>query len=284
LLLAAVLSMTCVIAPSTRAAEALRVCSAQGELPYSSQKLDGYENKLAELIGAELQRPVKHVWWSDPRYFVRDYLETKKCDLIMGVDADDPRLLTTRPYFRSGYAFIYRKNGGLKIKSWDSPDLQKAKVILVVPNTPAEAMLRKIGRYHDMMRNIFGIVNYRSPRNQYVRFDPARIVSEVSSGNADVAVLWAPEAARYVKQSHLPLEMEVPADDAAQSPLHFSTAMGVRKDDKALADVLNRALKKREKNIRSLLQAEGIPLLPLVDAAASTALNESAVTAAVPAK
>lgn len=262
------------LSQAATAAEPIKICSAENELPYSNKDGQGFENQLAELIGQELGRPVENVWWSDPRYYVRDLLDKGLCDVALGVDAGDPRLATTQPYYRSGYVFVYRKEKGVKIDNWDSEMLRTAQHIAFMPDTPAETMLRKIGRYNDQFNYLQSLVGYKSRRNQYVRFDPAKLVEEVANGNAEVAVLWGPAAARYVKASKVPLVMSViPNDntrgDGEKVPHHYDTAMGVRKSDDALLAQLNQAIAKRGKDIRALLQAEGIPLL--ADDAAKTA-------------
>jgi mxaJ protein len=262
------------LSQTATAAEPIKICSAESELPYSNKDDQGFENKLAELIGQELGRPVENVWWSDPRYYVRDLLDKGLCDVTLGVDAGDPRLATTQPYYRSGYVFVYRKEKGVKIDNWDSEILRTAQHIAFMPDTPAETMLRKIGRYNDQFNYLQSLVGYKSRRNQYVRFDPAKLVDEVAIGNAEVAVLWGPAAARYVKASNVPLVMSVIPDDNVRSdgekvPHHYDTAIGVRKGDDTLLAQLNQAIAKRGKDIRALLQAEGIPLL--ADDAAKTA-------------
>lgn len=275
------------LSQAATAAEPIKICSAESELPYSNKDGQGFENKLAELIGQELGRPVENVWWSDPRYYVRDLLDKGLCDVALGVDAGDPRLATTQPYYRSGYVFVYRKEKGVKIDNWDSEILRTAQHIAFMPDTPAETMLRKIGRYNDQFNYLQSLVGYKARRNQYVRFDPAKLVEEVAGGKAEVAVLWGPAAARYVKESKaaassrkhqgflkVPLAMSVIPDDNVRSdgekvPHHYDTAMGVRKGDDALLAQLNQAIAKRGKDIRALLQAEGIPLL--ADDAAKTA-------------
>lgn len=245
----------------------LKVCSAADELPYSNDKLEGFENRIAAAIGEELRRPIEFVWWKDPRYYVRDLLEAGVCDLTIGIDTGDPRVLSSRPYYRSGYVFIYRKDKGISISDWNSPFLKTA-TIAVVPGTPAETMLKQIDRYHDLFNYQMSLVDYKSRRNQYVKFDPARLVQEVASGKADVAVLWGPSAARYVRQSPIPLEMVVIPDRATRTdgepvPHHYDTSLGVRKEDQGLLDQLNDALARRKGDIEAILKTEGIPLLPL---------------------
>ncbi|KAB2961445.1 MAG: methanol oxidation system protein MoxJ [Candidatus Methylomirabilis oxygeniifera] len=245
----------------------LKVCSAADELPYSNEKLEGFENRIAVVIGEELRRPIEHVWWKDPRFYIRDLLEAGACDITIGIDAGNPRVLSSQPYYRSGYVFIYRKDKGISISDWNSPILKTA-TIAVVPGTPAETMLKQIDRYYELFNYLMSLVDYKSRRNQYVKYDPARLVQEVISGRADVAVLWGPSAARYVRQSSIPLEMVMIPDRATRTdgepvPHHYDTSLGVRKEDQGLLNQLNDALVRRRGEIETILKAEGIPALPL---------------------
>jgi mxaJ protein len=244
----------------------LKVCAAEDEMPYSNQKGEGFENKLAQLIGKQLNKKIEYVFWKDPRYYLRDILEKGLCDVSLGVDTGDPRLLTTHPYFRSGYVFISKQAAGYDLKNWHSDILKKAKNIAFVPNTPAEVMLRAIGRYNDMFNYSQELVGFQSRRNQYVKYEPSKLVSEVSSGHAEIAVLWGPSAARYVKQSSTPLEMTVITDNSVRADgqkveHHFSTAIGVRKNDPTLLAQLNKVIEDQQDDITDLLEEEGIPLL-----------------------
>jgi len=252
--------------------EPLKVCAAEDEMPYSNKKGEGFENKLAALLGKALERKVEMVYWTDPRYYVRDYLDKGLCDVTMGVDAGDPRLLTTKPYYRSGYVFITREQDGIEVENWNSEALRKAKKIAFVPGTPAETMLRAISRYNDMFNYSQELVGFKSKRNQYVKYDHAKLVSEVASGNAEIAVLWGPAAARYVKASPAPLTMTLIPDDNQRADgqkvgHHYSTSIGVRKDKPALLAELNKALEDVEDDIEDLLEEEGMPLLDEPEAA-----------------
>jgi mxaJ protein len=251
-----------------QAAEPLKVCAAESELPYSDKDGKGFENKLADILAGELSRTVENVWWQDPRYFVRDMLDQGLCDVVIGVDADDPRLLTSAPYYRSGYVFVYPKEKGRKVTEFDSKYVMKARQIAFMPDTPAETLLKKVGRYNDQFNYLQSLVGFKAKRNQYVRYDPEKLVKEVESGNAELAVLWGPQAARYVKAAGGKLDMEVIPDDQTRAdgervPFHYSTSVGVKKDNQALMAEIDRALKKRAKDIQTVLEAEGIPLLPL---------------------
>ena len=94
---------------------ALKVCTAENEMPYSNKAGEGFENKLAQYIAGQLGRKLETVTWTDPRYFIRDFVDKGLCDVVMGVDYGDPRLLTTVPYYRSGYVFISREQDALDL-------------------------------------------------------------------------------------------------------------------------------------------------------------------------
>ncbi len=244
----------------------LKVCTAENEMPYSNKNGEGFENKLAQHIAEQLGRKLETVNWTDPRYFIRDYVDKGLCDVVMGVDYGDPRLYTTIPYYRSGYVFVTREQDNLDVQNWDSEALKTAKRIAFVPGTPAETMLRVIGRYNDMFNYQHELAGFKSKRNQYIKYETEKLVDEVASGKAEIAVLWGPAAARYVKASTTPLKMTVIPDnntraDGEKVGFHYSTAIGVRKGEVALLEQLNKLIRANRDDIEELLEAEGIPLL-----------------------
>lgn len=252
----------------------LKVCTAENEMPYSNKNGEGFENKLAQYVAAQLGRKLETVTWTDPRYFIRDYVDKGLCDVVMGVDQGDPRLATTAPYYRSGYVFISRSDDKLDLQNWDSEALRKAKRIAFMPGTPAETMLRAIGRYNDMFNYQQELAGFKSKRNQYVKYENDKLVNEVATGKAEIAILWGPAAARYVKASGTPLTMTVIPDnnkraDGEKVGFHYSTSIGVRKGDTALLTQLNKLIKDQQDEIEELLEADGIPLLDQPDTALS---------------
>lgn len=247
----------------------LRICAAKNQPPFSLEDKSGYENKIAVVLAETLGREPQFVWSPKPAiYLVRDFLDKKLCDVIIGLDTGDPRVLTTTPYMRSGYVFVSRADRGLKARSWFDPELKKLAHIAVPFGSPAETMLKEIGRYEDDMPYLYSLVNFRSPRNQYTQIDASRMVSEVANGTAGLAVAFAPEIARFVKFSPIPLRMILIEDDARRSdgervPLRYDQSIGVRRDDKALLDELNAALRRAQPKIDEILVSEGIPTLPI---------------------
>jgi mxaJ protein len=252
--------------PVAGSSDILRVCAAN-QPPYSIQGGGGFENKIAVLIGETMGRAVQFIWSDRPAiYEVRDQLDKNACDVIIGLDTGDPRVLTTKPYYRTGYVFITRTADHLDIHSWSDPRILKFAHIAVGFGTPGEEMLQQIGKYDDDFNYEKSLVNFRSARNQYIQVAPARMVGEVANGNAPIAAAFAPEVARLVKESSVPLTMTPVDDNTAKSngekiPETFDQSMGVRKGDDALLAQLNAAIDKAGPDIKAILEDEGIPLL-----------------------
>ncbi|MBM3551242.1 MAG: methanol oxidation system protein MoxJ [Alphaproteobacteria bacterium] len=264
------------VAPSPMAEQAapadpnaLRICAAKNQPPLSMEDGSGLENKIGVALAEAMHRKALFVWSQRPAiYLVRDSLDKALCDVIIGLDTGDPRVATSKPYYRTGYVFVSRADRGLDIKSWSDPRLKKLGHIVVAFGSPGEALLKDMGQYEDNMAYLYSLVNFKSPRNQYTQIDPARMVGEVVSGAADIAVGFAPDVARYVKSSTVPLRMTLIEDDAAKSsgekaPQRFDQSVAVRRDDKALLTEIDNALVAARPKIDEILKAEGVPLLPV---------------------
>ncbi|MGI8740624.1 MAG: transporter substrate-binding domain-containing protein [Gammaproteobacteria bacterium] len=113
-------------------AQALRVCADPNNLPFTNQQEQGFENRLAELIAAELGRSeVQYTWFAQRRGFIRNTLDADNCDVVMGQPADSEMVLTTEPYYRSTYAMVYRKDADYAPQSLDDPALRDLKIGLI---------------------------------------------------------------------------------------------------------------------------------------------------------
>ncbi len=247
----------------------LRICAAKNQPPLSMEDGSGLENKIGVALADAMKRKPQFVWSQQPAiYLVRDSLDKKLCDVVIGLDTGDPRVATSKPYYRTGYVFVSRADRDLDIKSWSDARLKKLGHIAVAFGSPGETLLKDMGKYEDNMAYLYSLVNFKSARNQYTQIDPARMVGEVISGAADVAVGFAPDVARYVKASSAPLRMTLIEDDAAKSngekvPQRFDQSVAVRRDDKALLTEIDQALVAARPKIDDILKAEGVPLLPV---------------------
>ena len=249
--------------------KSLRICAAKKQPPLSLEDGSGLENKIGVALAEAMGLKPQFVWSERPAiYLVRDYLDKKLCDVIIGMDRGDPRAATSNPYYRSGYVFITRSDRDLDIKSWSDPRIAQIGHIAVPFGSPAEVLLKDKGLYEEDMAYLYSLVNFRSARNEYSQIDPARMIAEVASGAAGAAVGFAPDVARYVNTSSTQLRMTLIEDDAAKTtgekvPQRFDQSVGVRRDDAALLQQVNAALSKAKPRIDAILQADGVPLLPV---------------------
>jgi mxaJ protein len=247
---------------------ALRICAARNQPPLSLEDGSGLENRISVALADAMKRRTQFVWSERPAiYLVRDYLDKKLCDVIVGLDTGDPRVATSKPYYRTGYVFVSRADRDLDVKSWSDARLKRLGHIVVAFGSPGELLLKDMGQYEDNMAYLYSLVNFRSARNQYTQIDPGRMVDEVASGAADIAVGFAPDVARYVKASATPLRMTLIEDDAVKSngekvPQRFDQSVAVRRDDKALLMEIDAALATARPKIEEILKGEGVPLFP----------------------
>lgn len=246
---------------ASAASAALRVCSDPNSLPFSNDKREGFENRIADLVGQELHRPVEYVWWAQRRGFVRNTLNTGSCDLVMGMAAGVDILATTRPYYKSTYVFVSRRDRHAGIKSLDDPALKRMKIGVQLvgdddANTPPAHALANRG----MTKNIVGFTvygDYRQPN------PAAQIMDAVSSGRVDVAVVWGPLAGYFAKHSAVPLDIVPvsPQVDLPYLPFVFDISMGVRRADSTFRHQLDEIIERREPTIDSILTSYGVPMV-----------------------
>jgi mxaJ protein len=247
----------------------LRICAAKNQPPLSMEDGSGLENKIAVVVAEAMKRKPKFVYSDKPAiYLVRDFLDKKLCDVIIGLDTGDPRVLTSKPYYRAGYVFITREDRSLDINSWKDDRIKKLGHIAVAFGSPGEVMLKDMGLYEDNMAYLYSLVNFKSARNQYTQIDPTKMVGEITSGAADLAVAFAPDVGRYVKGSAVPLRMTIIEDNAVKLngekvPQHFNQSVGVRRDDASLLTEIDTALVIAKPRIDEILKADGVPLLGL---------------------
>lgn len=232
---------------------ALRVCADPNNLPFSNEKGEGFENKIAELLAAELDVPVHYTWFPDSVGFIRNTLNARKCDLVIGTVAGNELLQSTNPYYRSTYSLIYRQDAGLTSTSLDDPRLQTASIGVVAGTPPATALAQKglLGR----LRSYPLVVD--------TRFDsPARrLCHDVATGEVDVGVVWGPIAGYYAQKESPPLIVVPLATREGPLRLDFRITMGVRFQEPEWRHTINSLLRMKQKDINSILLSYGVPLL-----------------------
>ena len=127
----------------------LRVCADPANLPFSNKEKNGFENKIAELIAGQLDVPLRYTWFPQSVGFIRQTLDKKKCDIIIGYVSAHELVLNSNPYYKTSYVLIHRKGEFKGFKNLNDPRL-KDKKIGVIAGTPPVTILA----LNDMLDNI----------------------------------------------------------------------------------------------------------------------------------
>jgi len=248
----------------TNDTSAFRVCADPNNLPFSNDRREGFENRIAELIARDLGQHVEYTWWPQRRGFVRNTLNAGSCDVILGVPEHYDMVRTTQPYYRSTYVFVSRRDRRLDIRSLDDPVLRSLRIGVHLigddyANTPAAQSLARRG----MTRNVVGFTIY----GDYAKPNPpARLIEAVGNKDVDVAVAWGPLAGYFARRSSVPLDLRpvTPQRDGAMV-YTFPISAGVRRRDSTRSALLDRELVRRHSEIERILNEYGVPLVPVSD-------------------
>jgi mxaJ protein len=260
--LASALAAVAVAVPAVDRAPVLRVCADPNNLPYSNAAGEGFENRIVSLLAKDLGATVQYMWWAQRRGAVRNTIGAGACDVVPGVPAGSEMLLTTDPYYRSGYVFVSRRDRGLlELASFDDPRLRKLEIGVQLvgddgANTPPAHALARRG----MIDNVRGYMVYGDYRD---RTPQSAIVDAVARGDIDVAIAWGPTAGYFASRASIPMAI-VPVRpwlDGPQSPMVFDISMGVRREDRELRRRLDEALAREAPAIRQVLSDYGVPVL-----------------------
>lgn len=242
---------------SAEAAE-LRVCSDPANLPYSDSRQQGFENQLARMVSHDLGRTLSYYWIPQRGNFFKA-LSKGLCDVVMAVPSQSREAAATRPYYRSSYVFVSRRDRPV-IRSFDDPALKKARIgvqVLGVDDAivpPAQVLERR-----GLLRNIAW---YRVYQTYITPSRPDLLLDAVARGEVDVAIAWGPVAGYFARLAATPLAI-TPVSPAfhSQVPLIFDISMGVRPADKQLLASLNAFIEHRRSEIRRVLTGFGVPLV-----------------------
>lgn len=234
-----------------------KVCADPDNMPFSNLKLDGFEDKIAEVLAKDLGKKLSFAYAYNRQGFLRNTINAMRCDVIISTTSDNDALRTTIPYYRSGHVFVWRKSSNYDIKDWTSPDLKKA-VIGIVDKSPAAIPLSE----NDLMGNSRP---YRQQRD--LNLPTSHMIDDLVKGDIDVAVMWGPIAGYYAKQAKEPLEVRlIPEYENVnvKGKEYWNISMGVRKKDKERAAMISAAIERNKDKIEKILDEYGIPHVPVV--------------------
>jgi quinoprotein dehydrogenase-associated probable ABC transporter substrate-binding protein len=234
--------------------QVLRVCADPANMPFSNQKEEGFENKIADIIGKELGIPVEYTWFPQAVGFTRNTLLAKRCDVIIGTGQGDELVLNTNHIYRSAYALIYKPGTGLDgVTSLFDPRLKDKRVGVVIASPPAD-LINKAGlmgkaRPYRMMVDR----RYESPGEEMIK--------DIRAGEIDAGVLWGPIAGYYASKGGEKLTVVPLLEDSKLGRTEFRITGGVRQGDDLWKRQLNDVIRKRQADIDKVLLEYGVPLI-----------------------
>ncbi|MFG1478386.1 substrate-binding domain-containing protein [Xanthobacter sp. V4C-4] len=253
--------------PNSVSAEALRVCADPANMPFTDRKGEGFENRIAEIVGDALKVPVRYYYMPQGPGFVRNSLGKRLCDVVIGYAAGADPVLHTNPYYQSVYVLVVKAGGPLDgVDRLGDPRLKGARLGLVAGTPPADHLLE------------LGMLGTARTYSLLVdrRFDsPAEeMLADLAKGELDGALLWGPSGGYFAKHAAVPMKVVPLLHEAERPPLAYRITMGVRPTDHDWKQVLNEVLRSRADQINAVLLDYGVPLLDE---------DDQLVTAAVPA-
>lgn len=232
----------------------LRVCADPNDLPFSNEKGEGFENRIAELMAARLGVPLAYTWHPQTVGFVRNTLRAGRCDLIMGVVAADELVQNTNPYYRSSYMLVHRADEAERFGALDRPGMRQARIGLVAGTPAADLLVR-----HGLMARVRP---YQLMVDTRIDQPARRMIEDLARGEIDAALLWGPIAGYWAERQPVPLTL-VPlmSDPRTGLRLDFRISMGIRPNEPEWKREVNRLIRELQPQIQAILLDYGVPLL-----------------------
>jgi len=232
----------------------LKVCADPANLPFSNEALEGFENRIVELVAEELDLEPRYTWYPQSTGFVRNTLKVRRCDLISGITTSSETVQNTNPYYHSIYTMVYRADSGLEARVMADPALDGLR-LGVVAGTPPADVLAALGRL-DQVEPYHLVTDTRRER-------PAeRALDDLAAGRTDVAFLWGPIAGFYAERHPEAELVVVPLlEEDPRVRMSYRVSMAVRYNETDWKRTVNAALAARAEEIEAVLREYGIPLL-----------------------
>ena len=256
-LLAAALAAGAGAAQAKDVLRSLTVCADPGNMPLSNEKGEGFENKIAEVLGKTLGIDIHYYWRpSIERGLMRTTLSEGNCELWLDMSSDTEGAIVTAPLYRSTFVFAYRNDKGLgPFKSMDDPRLQKLRIGVFQVSAVREALM-----LHGIVGNTF--IHYLSHNADLVlENQPSYQVQQVIDGHLDIAAAWGPLAGYYKTIKHAPVVIQPinTIDDTV--PLEFNMALAVPRGRADIKAAVEKGLRDGKDEIHRILIDYGVPLV-----------------------
>jgi quinoprotein dehydrogenase-associated probable ABC transporter substrate-binding protein len=234
--------------------EVFRACGDPRNMPFSNEKGEGFENKLAELLAAKIGKKLGYTYFPQVTGFVRNTLGSHRCDVIMGFPQGDELAQVTIPYYRTTYALVSKPGSGLEdVTALDDPRLKDKRIGIVAGTPPSTNMA------------INGLMAHAKPYPLMIdtRVDSSAgaMIEDLAHGEIDCGILWGPLAGYYATRSEPRLVVAPLLKETLGPPLIYRIGMAVRPSDQEFKRTLNKLIAENQPEINKLLISYGVPLL-----------------------
>lgn len=239
----------------------LRVCADPSSLPFSNDKGEGFENKLAELFAKKLGRKdVQYTWYPMATGFVRKTLGEHRCDIIMGYPQGDELVQNTNAYYRTTYAIVFKAGSPLEgIETLEDPRLKGLKLGVIAGTPPATSLA---------VNGLIGNAkSYQLMVDTRIDNPSLQMIQDISSGAIDGGLLWGPIAGYYAMHTDPPLKVVPLVHEGKSVHMIYRITMGVRATDQEWKRQLNKTIRENQKDINAIMLQYGVPLLDEQDKA-----------------
>ena len=248
----------------------LRVCSDPSNLPFSNKKKEGFENKIADIVGAQLKEPIRYLWAPSGPGFVRNTLNSDLCDVVMGYTIGSEMVQSTNPYYRSTYVVVAPKGSPLSdITSLDDPKLKGHAIGVFAATPPVDILLAKGMMDHAKVYPLIVDHRFDSPLET--------MIGDLKAKTVDAVIVWGPLVGESVKRSNGDLVMSPLLKDVDKPGFSYRISFGIRHDEPDWKHKLEAVIRARAGDINKVLEDYNVPLL---DNSGHLISHEVAVTAA----
>lgn len=233
----------------------LRVCADPDNMPFSDEKGEGFENKLAELIAQKLDARLEYSWFPEATGYVPNTMGRNACDLVMGYAQGTGLIEDTNPYYYTSYVLVYRQgDAGLEgIDALADPRL-KGKKIGYFARTPPASILAM----HGLVANAKA---FELHADESASKAAMTMIGEIASGELDAGLLWGPVGGYYAQRADVPLKLVPLVKETAGPRTIYGITLGVRPNEPQWKHTINKLIAANQGEINVILEGYNVPLL-----------------------
>ena len=244
--------------------DVFRACGDPRNLPFSNDKGEGFENKLAELLAAKLGKKLSYTYFPQATGFVRMTLGSYRCDVIMGFPQGDDQAQVTVPYYRTTYALVTKRGSGLEdVTTIGDPKLKDKRIGVVARTPPSTNMAMNGLLAHAKSYPLF--IDTRADSSAQAMMD------DLAKGDIDCGILWGPMAGYYANKAEPPFVVIPLTNETTGPPMTFRIGMAVRPAEQEWKRTLNKLITENQEEINKLLISYNIPILDEASKSITTA-------------